>query len=258
MNIRDFIDQVGQSFTAKEAAGLLSMSPLQTAKVLHKWMKAGWLQRQSRGIYTIIPLSQYHQSIDNPWAIISKILKGCEYYVCGFSACEYFGLTEQIFNDISVATCTSLARQSVQFSSGKFMFFTTKKDRAFGTKIVWIGNEKIPVSDIHKTIVDIVVNPAWGGGIVHVFDCLKNYLKHEEADLNKIMEYGEKLDIGTFFKRLGFYLEHILESDNEVIKRCHARITRGYSYLSPTVKGNRYIASWRLIVPEGLNLGGNE
>ncbi len=255
MHIRDFIDKVGQNFTSREAAALLEVSPLQTTRVLYKWIKSGWIQRQSRGIYTVIPLSKHHQSNDNPWSLIPKIVGSSEYYICGWSAAEYLNLTEQIFNDISVATYTSRAKRSVPFAYGRFIFCTTNKKNAFGTKIVWIGSEKIPISDIHKTIVDIVTNPAWGGGIVHVFDCLKNYVKLRESDWQQVIKYGDALGNGAFFKRLGFYLDHILGSGNEVSKKCHARITSGYSYLDPAIKGVKYVASWQIIVPEGLKLG---
>lgn len=258
MNIKDLINKVGQSFTSKEAAALLNESPLQIAKRLHKWIKAGWLQRQSRGVYTVTPLSQHHQSIDNPWAFIPKIIGNSDYYVCGWSSCEHFGLTEQIFQDISIAIYPSRAKRIVPFAYGNFVFFTAFPSGLFGIIVVWVGNEKILVSDIHKTIVDVIANPSWGGGIPHVFDCLKAYLKHPEADLKKVMQYGDQLGIGAFFKRFGFYLEAILKRDDDFTKQCQQKISRGYSYLDPRVKGTKHISAWQLIVPEGLNLGDSE
>lgn len=153
-----------------------------------------------------------------------------------------------------------LARRVIQFKSGQFVFFTTQKSRFFGTQIVWKGDQKILMSDIHKTIVDIILNPSWGGGIAHVFDCLKNYLKHEEANLNKLMEYAENLRIKAFFNRFGFYIEQILGTNNEVTIKCRNKIRSGsgYHYLDTKNKGNRYLASWKIIVPTDLNLGKNE
>ena len=258
MHIKDLIDKVGQSFTSKEVANLFNESPLQTAKLLHKWEKAGWLERKSRGVYAVTPLSQHHQSIDNPWILIPKIIGNVDYYVCGRSACEHFGLTEQIFNDISVATYPYRVKRLIPFSYGKFVFFTAPQNGFFGITPVWIGNEKILVSDVHKTIVDIIANPSWGGGVLHVFDCLQAYLKHPEADLNKVMEYGDLLGVGTFFKRVGFYLELILGPNNEYIQQCQKKITRGYSYLDPRIKGTKHVTAWQLIIPEGLTFGGKE
>ncbi len=258
MHVRDFITKVSQSFTAKEAAIVLNYSPLQTTKILYKWRKDGWIQREARGVYTVIPVSTYHTAIDDPWTIIPKVLPDCEYYICGWSACEYFGLTEQIFNDISVATLISLARKSIKFKSGQFIFFTTPKSKFFATQIVWRGNQKMLISDIHKTVVDMVLNPSWGGGIVHVYDCLKNYLKHEDADLNKIIEYGEKLGVRVFYNRLGFYLEQLLGRNDKITLECHNKMTSGYNYLDTKTKGGRYISFWKIIIPKGLNLGKNE
>ncbi len=258
MHIRDFITKVGQNFSAKEAATILNYSSLQTTRVLYKWRKAGWIEREARGIYSIMPLSAHHASADDPWMLLPKVIPDCEYYICGWSACEYFGLTEQIFNDISVATCASLARKAIKFKSGQFIFFTTQKNRSFGTKIIWKGGQKILISDIHKTVVDMILNPSWGGGIVHVFDCFKNYLRHEEADLDRVLEYGEKLRVKAFFNRFGFYLEQIFGSDSEITKKCHTKITSGYNYLDTKTKGDRYLSSWKIIVPTGVNLGKNE
>jgi predicted transcriptional regulator of viral defense system len=254
MNIKDFIKQVPQNFTSIEASKVLETSPTQTAKTLYKWVKSRHLQRQSRGIYTATPISRYHNVLDNPWGLLPKILKNYQYYVCGFSALEYYGLTEQIFSDITVATYPPYARKSNTYSGGKFIFFTTNKDGIFGTKNVWIADEKVAVSDLHKTITDIIAYPSWGGGVVHVFDAVKNYLRHEAVDIAKVIEYGKKLSIGSFFKRLGFYLDHIGEYEEEK-KLCGQMITEGYSYLDPKARGNKYIAKWRLIVPANLNLG---
>ena len=44
------------------------------------------------------------------------------------------------------------------------------------------GRCRVLVSDIHRTIVDILDEPVVGGGGQHVADCVANYLEHDDGD----------------------------------------------------------------------------
>ncbi|WP_439360288.1 hypothetical protein [Bradyrhizobium sp. DASA03007] len=45
-------------------------------------------------------------------------------------------------------------------------------------------------------------NPALGGGIQQVSDCLSIYLKRTDRNDQTVIEYGERLGSGAVFKRL--------------------------------------------------------
>ena len=80
-------------------------------KILLRLEKKEWLRRVSRGVYILVPLSSPQPDIapEDPWAMALELFSPC--YIGGFSAAEYWDLTEQVFNTIVVFT-TSYQRKS--------------------------------------------------------------------------------------------------------------------------------------------------
>ena len=61
--------------------------------------------RVCRGLYAPIPLDAIDPSAwrEDPWVIASKLF-GPDYYIGGWTACEHWDLTEQIFRETVVVT----------------------------------------------------------------------------------------------------------------------------------------------------------
>ena len=70
------------------------------------------------------------------------------------------------------------------------------------------------VSDVHRTMIDMLDEPAAGGGIRHVNDCLLAYFRRPDADTAKLVRYAERIGTGAIFKRLGFLAERINGPEN--------------------------------------------
>jgi predicted transcriptional regulator of viral defense system len=120
----------------------------------------------------------------------------------------------------------------------------------FGLKPVWRGQVKISVSDPTRTILDMLIDPALGGGIRSVRDMLGNYLGSGNKILEQLIEYGERLGNGAVYKRLGFLLEKMAPGEDEAIKECYRRLTAGNAKLDPKLDNIRLITRWKLWVPE--------
>lgn len=63
----------------------------------------------------------------------------------------------------------------------------------FGTRNVWRGKTRVPVTGPAKTVVDMLDDPAIGGGIRHVADCLRGYLAREHANADELIAAADKL-----------------------------------------------------------------
>ncbi len=101
-------------------------------------------------------------------------------------------------------------------------------------------------------------DPALGGGIQHVADCLSAYLKRTDRDDGKLIAYGDQLGNGAVFKRLGF----LVEGDNSAIQLlvdCRKRLTQGNSKLDPIISKNlKLITKWHLFIPKHWVNGGHQ
>jgi predicted transcriptional regulator of viral defense system len=227
----------------------LSLSRTQASKLLSRWASQGWLRRVGKGIYypVNITLLDAEQVVEDPWVLVPPLFDPS--YIGGRTAAEFWDLTEQIFRDIVVFTTQPVRKHEVEQQNMIYVLKHTSENMIFGTKTVWRGQTKIAVSDIHRTIIDMMDDPALGGGIQHVADCLEQYLRNSECDPAKLIEYAARLGNGAVFKRLGFLAER-LPQGQELAGLCSGHLTKGNAKLDPAYECPRLATRWRLRLPE--------
>jgi predicted transcriptional regulator of viral defense system len=249
----------GELLTVEHAARILDVSNDDAAKAMARWCNQGWLSRIKRGVYVAVPVeaASADRALEEAWVLIPELFGPA--YVGGWSAAEYWDLTEQIFRDICVFSARPIAKRRQVIHNIPFVVTHAAPEQHFGTKPVWKKDKKILVSDPAKTIADMLSNPWTGGGIQHVTDCLKQFFKSDHFNAEQLVEYAEKLRNGAVFKRLGYLTAQTLGENHPLIATCEARLTKGNAYLDPASKGDRLITHWRLFVPLHLPLeGGTE
>jgi predicted transcriptional regulator of viral defense system len=131
-----------------------------------------------------------------------------------------------------------------------FWLRTISEKALFGISPVWRGQVKVPASDPTRTILDLLVEPALGGGIRSIADMLTNYLRSENKNLTLLIEYAAQLGNGAVFKRLGFLLEKLAPDETTTMDQCRARLTAGNAKLDLKLDNTRLVTRWRLWVPE--------
>ena len=139
-------------------------------------------------------------------------------------------ITGYLFNDTIVVTSNPVRINHQIRHGARFLVFHVHKRKVFGTKAVWRGSTSVSLSDIHRTIIDMLDNPRLGGGIQHVSDCLGEYLKKPERSEDKLVSYAEKLGNGAVMKRLG-YLVEMISGPSELTKWCQEHMTAGNARL---------------------------
>jgi predicted transcriptional regulator of viral defense system len=238
------------TISVEDAARILDVASTDAAKMLSRWTKKGWMSRVRRGLYVSVPLESRTADgpLEDPWLIADRLFSPC--YIGGWSAAEYFDLTEQIFSTIMVMTVQKPRNRRPDIKGTAFMLRTISEKAIFGLKPVWRGQVKISISDPTRTIIDMLVAPVVGGGIRFVKDILENYLRSENKNMEQLIEYGEKLGNGAVFKRLGFLLEKIAPGETKAIEECYKRLTTGNAKLDPKLINIKLITRWRLWVPE--------
>lgn len=238
------------TISVSEASGILKLSSIETAKILARWARKGWLSRVRRGLYVAIPIESrsVDVALEYPWLIAEKLYSPC--YIGGWSAAEHWGLTEQIFRDIVVMTRRNPRKRSIVIKGTQFLLRTVPAKAMFGAKPVWKGQVKISVSDPARTIIDMLCDPGLGGGIRSVADMFANYLKSADKNTDLLLEYASRLGIGAVFKRLGFILERFAPAEKTAINACFSKLTKGNARLDASLGADRLITRWRLWVPE--------
>lgn len=218
------------------------------AKTLARWRAQGWLQRVGPGLYTPIPLDTLatEQVLDDPWILIPALFDPA--YVGGWTAAEHWDLTEQLFRDILVFTTKPLRARTRVVHGISFVLRHIRPATLFGTRTIWRGRIKVQISDIHRTMIDMLADPSAGGGIRHVADCLTAYFRHTDADPPMLIRYAETLKNGAVFKRLGF-LASAFPDQAPLVEACRSRLTQGNAKLDPKLSCTKLVKAWRLWIP---------
>ena len=205
-------------------------------RLLSYLTERGWLVRVSRGYYTTVPLEAVVPTEwrEDPWLIASKVY-GPSCYIGGWTACEYWNLTDQIFNATVLFTTRRVRNTVTEVQGSPLRIKHTMHDKLFGTLFVWRGRSKVCISDPSRTLIDTLDTPELGGGIRHVAEVLDSYFGSEHLDEFLLLEYAERLGNRTVFKRLGYLLETLGIEAPELVRACRGGISSGISLLDPNL-----------------------
>ena len=214
-----------------------------------RWYAQKRLQRVGHGLYTAIPLDARAtgQVLEDPWILVPSLFDAA--YIGGWTAAEHWDLTEQLFRDILVFTTKAVRVRKRNVHGITFLLRHIQPDALFGTRNIWRGQIKVQVSDVHRTIIDMLADPSVGGGIRHVADCFAAYFQHKDANPETLIQYAEKLGNGAVFKRMGFLAETIPDQ-TVLIDACSKRLTQGNAKLDPGLDCPRLVRAWRLWIPQ--------
>lgn len=235
--------------SVRQVADILQVAPDRAAKMLSRWASQGWVSRVQRGLYVFIPIEARTTDValEDPWIIADRLFSPC--YIGGWSAAEYWELTEQIFRTVVVMTARKPRNRKPVIKGTGFLLRTVSPDVMFGMQSVWRGQVKINVSDPTRTLLDMLDNPALGGGLRPVVDVFNAYMASKNKDIEMLIKYAMRLGNGAVFKRLGVIATRFAPAEQGLIDSCRSRITKGNAKLDPSMPADKLITAWNLWVP---------
>lgn len=240
--------RAGDVLSISDVSDALRIGRLRAAKLLAGWEGQGWVRRLRRGYYTPVPVQSLGQDqvLEDPWIIVPELFgPAC---IGGWSAAEHWGLTEQLFRSTCVLTSRPIRQKEQTILGVPFVLKHVRRNALFGTKPVWRGQVKIEVTSPTKTIIDMLDDPAIGGGIRHVADCVESYLGEKNVSPDELIATGVKLGNGAVFKRLGFLAERATGQER-LAAACKEKLSQGNAKLDPNMPCDRLVTRWRLWVP---------
>jgi len=243
------VSGAGDVVRVDDAVRLLHLDRTNAAKLLARWTSQGWLRRVSRGAYVPASLDTLGNAhvVNDPWVLVPSLFSPG--YVGGRTAAEHWDLTEQMFNDIVVITSQSVRQKTQRLHGTTFTIKHIAPTKIFGTKTLWRERSKVQISDLERTIVDMLDDPALGGGIQHVADCLAQYLKRNDRNDTRLIAYAEQLGNGAVFKRLGYLVENNA-SAAQLVEACGKHLTQGIAKIGPALDCPSIVSRWRIGIPE--------
>jgi predicted transcriptional regulator of viral defense system len=222
-------------FSVTEASQELNLNSARTRKLLSHLAAGGWLSRVRRDLYSPVPLGATSPGEwrADPWVVAAATFSPV--YIGGWTACEYWHFTDQLFRDIVAITCRRVRSRVIAIQGTRFRLKTIPLKNKFGTSPVWRGQNKVEVSDPSRTIVDILNDPTIGGGIRHIAEVLIAYFESEHRSEEILLDYVKRFGNRTIYKRLGYLTETLRISAPRTIHTCREKISAGLSMLDPSI-----------------------
>lgn len=234
--------------SSADASKVLRVDAKTTGAKLASLTERGWLRRVRRGVYLIVPLETEPgkaATVADPWILAQEVFSPC--YIGGWSAAEYWELTEQIFLSTLVVTAAAIRSKSIELAGQEYRLFRVPASRVRIETSVWRNSVRVKLSTRERTIVDCLRNPALSGGVGHLILMMKEYAGHPERDFNKLLIEAREADSGAVWKRLGYLSEILWPSEGSIVSEASRKLSAGNIKLDPSVKARgKLVKRWRV------------
>lgn len=243
-------------FGLQDVAEITGLSPVSARSFIRKLVNRGVSTRLKPGLFNLVPfeLGRERLFMGNPLLIAREILainKG--YYFSHGTALEIYGMVTQ--PQLAVIVSTVKARRPITVLGMEFRFVHCKASHMFGLVDHWVTKqEKVPVSDLERTIIDGLKQPEYCGGVTEVAKGL--WMRRKDVNVSRLVKYAKRLGIGAVIRRLGFLLEIYKIGTSQDYEKLRSLLTTTYVRLDPVLPSDgKLLRRWRLqlnVMPQEL------
>lgn len=209
-------------------------SPAYLARLLHSMVDEGILCRIARDIYHIVPFTVDPKTyVPDGLQVAKYMILNKRYYLGYASVMKIHGLSFTPVTRVYVVTREQIKPTLRSYSGISVQFVKQSAYRFFGFSIMWINHtEKAMVSDLEKTIVDLLTRPRLGGGIFEVGKAM--YRAEARINQEKLFYYFARNRSKAAKKRYIFLVEQLGLEWTAEHERMRSQLGSGISLLDPS------------------------
>ncbi len=219
-----------------------------TLQALHRLAKAGWLVGLGAGKYAIVSPEAGAEAIPVAGRLVigRELVDDAPYYFSYDTALEIHNLITRPITDVTIATPRRLGTKKILNFTYQFIY-TQEKD-LWGIEDIWASEgERVTVSDLERTVIDILARPDLCGGVSEVAEALK--IGKEKFDWDKLTTYAQRFDNQSVMKRLGYLLDLLDLTPPSTLEKLQGRISQSYAILDPFLPDEgKYLSQWKIKV----------
>lgn len=216
--------------------------------------KQGHIMRLRRGLYCIIPngIKPVDCPVDS-FLVTSKMAPDA--ILAYRTALDFFGNLHTITNEFLYLSKKNESKpfifRGVTYRSVSIPTALRKSDQSeYDVKSIGRGEQKVQVTSLERTFVDILDRPRLCGSWEEIWRSLENI---EYLDLDKVVEYALLLHNRTTIAKVGFFLETHREEwmvPDSCLNELKKHLPSQPLYLERDLKEpHKLITQWNLIVP---------
>ncbi|MCY3748895.1 MAG: hypothetical protein OXG64_06325 [Chloroflexi bacterium] len=231
-------DRIFTTDRARELAPRVGLKDAYLGESLYHLRRNHWIVSLRRGLHALSPtvpgVTDAHE-FEIAMALVDPAA------ISHWSALHHHGLTDQVPRTVCVLTTTGTwiprAKGTQGHASGSYAvgdttyrFVQIKPDRFFGDAKVWVGDARVSVTDLERTLLDGLSMPQHCGDFAEVLHAFR--VGMEKLNIERLTAYAIRLGVTTA-KRLGWVLEAHGVSPAE-LEKLRALPIKGYRKLDPT------------------------
>ena len=252
------ISVVGPIFSIAEAQAhteALGISAGRVQWLLSRLAPGGWISRLKRGVYAA--QSPLLSAELQRFALAAALAEPMA--VSHWSALAHHGLTTQIPPMVQASTPRGIVTPEMRKGQAyrprghaawralglEFEFITVGEKRFFGFQQEWVSQwHRVATTDQERTVLDMVASPRLFGTLGAGMEILESHLGR--LDVDRLVGYALRYDVGAVIKRLGWMLEALGVSES-VTEPLHAYPVRAtYSLDRTRPPGGIPAPRWRV------------
>lgn len=252
------VNEFGPIFTLDQISSLPDnqrLTPQQTRKLISKLAQSGWIEILKRGTYAV--KSPLYSGDIPPFAIANALVHPMA--ISHWSALAQHGFSTQ--NPTMVQASTPVKVVTPEMRQGKayrprgraswrafdleFEFIYVKRERFWGFEKQWVNSwSQVNITDQERTVLDLIVRPELFGGIRAASEIMEGTLA--QIDLNRLVTYALRYDVGAVIKRLGWLLERMGVEESLLLSLKNYPVT-GTVLLDPNQpRSEQFDPSWQM------------
>ncbi len=234
-------------FNSKESRSMRTRESL-----LGYYTRKGHLLRLKRGLYAVVPpgVDVKSYSVD-PFLLAAKMTE--ESVLAYHTALEFYGKAHSVHESFFYLTSTfprPLTFRGYRFRGVRFPKKLGDEKKLFCVNSEERGGVSVRVTNLERTMVDVLERPELGGGWEEIWRSLESV---EFFNLDQVVEYTLLLKNSTTAAKVGFFLEQhreaLMVNDSHLNALCNLRPRKPHYMIRTPRKPGRLVGSWNLVVP---------
>lgn len=236
-------------FTIQDIKKILNVSLAHARNIASDMVKKNAVERVKYGLFVRIPESiilDKQQYTEDAILIAAKSTKKA--FLSHYTALTIHGLAERYTTQIYISTTKH--QRNIKYHEIKINYIKIIPKKFFGYKTMTYSNERIQISDLERTIIDVISKPKHAGGWNETIKCLKNL---DEINYKQLITYFKKINNKTIARKTGYILEKLnnINPSQKIIEEIKELSGSNDLYFDNAKKGI-YDQKWNLIIPKNI------
>jgi predicted transcriptional regulator of viral defense system len=244
--VTELYEQGRTVFSHANVQAITGLAPKSARNFVATLVRRGIVTRLKPGLFILVPfeLGRAREYLGNPLVVARELTGGGNYYISHASAMDVHRMLTQP-QLVVYATSPKAIRPRTVLGT-EFRFVRCNPEHFFGVTEHWATkSEKVQVSDLERTILDGLKQPEHCGGFTEIAKGF--WMRREDMDAGKLVDYALRLDVGAVIRRLGYLLETFDVDAPRELERLRRRLTASYAILDPLLPAEgKLTARWRL------------